>query len=67
MVNDFRGCRDGSILFNLCYSDKIGVPHIVFNNTECIFKKSGIYCYYFIFCESDKKKEKYDKKLCQNF
>ena len=37
MVNDFNGCKDGSILFNLCYSDEISVPHIAFNNTECIF------------------------------
>ena len=34
MVNYFKGCKDGSILFNLCHSDKNGVPHIVFNNIE---------------------------------
>ena len=22
MVNDFKGCKDGSILFNLCYSEE---------------------------------------------
>ena len=44
-INDFKGCKDRSIIFNLCYSDKNGVPHIVFNNIECIFKKSGIYSY----------------------
>ena len=37
MVNDFKGCKDGPILFNLCYSDEINVLHIVFNNIECIF------------------------------
>ena len=52
MVNDFKGCKDGLILFNLCYSDENGVPHIVFNDIECIFRKSGIYSY-LIFCESD--------------
>ena len=56
MVNDFKGCKDGSILFNLCYSDENSVPHIVFYNIECIFKKSGIYSY-LIFCESDKNKD----------
>ena len=56
MVNDFKGCKNGSILFNLCYSDKAGGPHIVFNDTECIFKKSGI-CSYLIFCDSDKNKD----------
>ena len=37
MINDFKGCKDGSILFNLCYSDEINVLHIVFNNIDCIF------------------------------
>ena len=37
MVNDFKGYKDGSVLFNLCYSDENGVPHILFNNIECIF------------------------------
>ena len=56
MVNDFKGCKDGSILFNLCYSDETSVPHIVFNNAECIFKKSGIYSY-LIFFADDKNKD----------
>ena len=50
MVNDFKGCEDGSVLFNLCYSDETGVPHIVFNNIDCIFKKSEIYSYLIFFC-----------------
>ena len=45
MVNDYKGIKDGSLLHNLCYSDETGVPHIVFNNIECIFIKSGIYSY----------------------
>ena len=52
MVYDFKGCKDESILFNLCYSDEINVLHIVFNNIDCIFKKSGIYSY-LIFCKND--------------
>ena len=40
MVNDFKGCKYGSMLSNLCCSDETSVPHIVFNNIECIFKKS---------------------------
>ena len=36
-INDFKRCKDGSVLFNLCYSDEIRVPHIVFNNIECTF------------------------------
>ena len=60
MINDFKGCKDGSILFNLCYSDENDIPHIVLNNIECIFKKSGIYSY-LIFCESDKNKDMINK------
>ena len=56
MVNGFKGCKDGSILFNLYYSKENGVPHIVFNNIECIFKISGIYSY-LIFCKNNKNKD----------
>ena len=34
MVNDFKGCKDGSILFNLSYCEENGVIHIIFNNIE---------------------------------
>ena len=56
LVNDFKGCKDGSTIFNLCYCEENCVPHIVFNNIECIFRKSGIYSY-LIFYESDKNKD----------
>ena len=56
MVNDFKGCKDGSVVFNLCYSDETGVPHIFVNNIECIFRKCGIYSN-LIFCETDKNKD----------
>ena len=55
MINDFKGCRDGSILFNIAYCSEDSVSHIVFNNIECICRKSGIYSC-LIFCESDKNK-----------
>ena len=54
IVNDFKGRKDGSILFNLCYSDE-SVLHVVFNNIECIFKKSGIYSYLIFFADSKNK------------
>ena len=55
MINDFKGIRDGSAILNLCYWEENCIPHIVFNNIECIFKKIGIYSY-LIFCETDKNK-----------
>ena len=55
LINDFKGCKDGSIVFNMVYCENNNVPHIVFNNIECIFRKSGVFSY-LIFCESDKNK-----------
>ena len=55
MNNDFKDCKDGSTIFNMCYSSEDSVLHIVFNNIECIFRKSGVFSY-LIFCESDKNK-----------
>ena len=56
MVNDFKGCKDGSIVFNLCYCSEDSVPHIVFNDIECIFRKCEIDSY-LIFCENNKNKD----------
>ena len=56
MINYIKGCKGLLILFNLCYSDEINVLHIVFNNIDCIFKKSDIYSY-LIFCKNDKNKD----------
>ena len=28
-INDTKQCTDGTIIYNICYNDKIGVPHIV--------------------------------------
>ena len=50
-ANDFKDCKDGSVLFNMSYGDENNVPYIVFNNIECIFRKSGIFSY-LIFCEN---------------
>ena len=48
-------------MFNLCYCEESYVPHKVFNNIECIFRKSGIYSY-LNFCENDK-----NKKMLNNY
>ena len=59
LVNDFKSSKDGSILFNMSYCEENNVRHIVFNNLECTFRKSGIFSY-LIYCESDKNKEMLD-------
>ena len=53
-VSNTKECTDDKMLHNLCYSDKTGVPHIVFNNIGCIF--SGTFSY-LVFCVNDKKKD----------
>ena len=55
MVSDTKQCTDGTMLYNLCYSDKSVVTHVVFNDIACVFKKSGTYSY-LVFCANDKNK-----------
>ena len=59
-VNDFKSSKkDGSILFNMINCEENDAPDIVFNNIECIFRKSDVFSY-LIFCESDKNKKMLD-------
>ena len=37
MVSNAKECTDATMVYNICYSDKIGVPRIDFNNIECFF------------------------------
>ena len=60
-INGFKSCKDGSTIFNIVYGEENNVPCIVFNNIDCIFRKSGIYSH-LIFCESDK-----NKKMLNNY
>ena len=30
LVNDFKGCKDESIVFNMAYCEENNVPHIAF-------------------------------------
>ena len=59
MINDFKDCKDVSTIFNITYCEENSVPHIVFNNIECIFRKSGIFSY-LLFCKSEKNKKMVD-------
>ena len=59
MINDFKSCKDSSTIFNVCYCEENSVPYVVFNNIECIFRKSGVFSY-LTFCESDKNKKMLD-------
>ena len=35
MIGNVKECTHGSVLYNIYYSDKTGVPHIVFDNIDC--------------------------------
>ena len=59
LVNHFKSSKDGSIVFSIAYCEENNVLHIVFNNIECIFRKSRIFDD-LIFCESDENKKMLD-------
>ena len=53
MVSNAKECI---MLYNLCYSDKIGVPHIVFNNIyRLFFQKSNNYSFLIFFADGKNK------------
>ena len=47
LIDDFFTFKDGSIMFNIAYGEENNTPHIVFNNIECIFRKSGVFSFCF--------------------
>ena len=53
MVGNVIECTDGTMFCDIYYSEKTGVPHIVFNNIYCYFKKNGDYSSLF-FCDNRK-------------
>ena len=55
MVSDTKACIDGTMLYNLFYFDKSGVPHIVFNNIDCIFEKWETYSHLIFFVNDENK------------
>ena len=43
LINDFKDCKDGSVLFSIAYCEENSVPYVAWNIIGCIFKKIGIY------------------------
>ena len=56
LFNKFIIIDDLSIMFDVNYCEETNTPHVVFNNIECIFLKSGVFSY-LIFCETEKIKK----------
>ena len=60
LFNKFTIVDDLSVMFDVNYCQENNTPHVVFNNIECVFKKSGVFSY-LIFCETEKNKEMFHK------
>ena len=48
--------NSGSTMYEVFYEKEMNAPYIVFNDIECIFRKSG-QNKYLVFCETDKNKQ----------
>ena len=53
---DFMITKNGSIFFSISYCEEGNTPHIVFNDIECSFRKSGVFSY-LVFCKGDRNKK----------
>ena len=42
VANNAKECTDATMVYYICYSDKIGVPRIDFNNIEFFFSKKVV-------------------------
>ena len=60
LINEFTMFENRSIMFDVNYCKVNNTPYIVFNNIECIFRKSGVFSY-LMFCETEKNKKTLDK------
>ena len=60
LINEFTMFKNRSIMFDVNYSKVNNTSYVVFNNIECIFRKSSVFSY-LIFCETEKSKDMLDK------
>ena len=60
LINEFTIIENGSIMFDISYCDENNVAYIVFNNVECVFRKSGVFSF-LILCDTEKNKNTLDK------
>ena len=54
LIDEIKSFNGESIMFGISYYEESNTPYIVFNNMECIFRKSYINKY-LLFCETEKK------------
>ena len=61
LINEITIFDSESTMFEISYCQENNVPYIVFNNIECIFRKSGINSY-LVFCETEQ-----NEKMLKNY
>ena len=62
LINEFTMFENGSTVFGVSYCWENNTLHIVLNDIECIFRKSGMHSY-LVFCETDRNKRLLDKYI----
>ena len=61
VINEFTIFENSSIIFEINYCQENITLHIVFNNIDCVFRKSCVFSY-LIFCETEK-----NRKMLKNY
>ena len=61
LINEITTFNSGSTMFEISYCEDSNTPYIVFNDIECVFKKSGINKH-LVFCETQE-----NKKMLENY
>ena len=56
LINEFTIFENRSIMFDINYCEKNNIPHVVFNDIVCVFRKRGINSY-LVFCKTKKIKK----------
>ena len=52
LISEITTFKSGSAMFEINYCKESNTPYTVFNDIECVFKKSGINNY-LVFCETE--------------
>ena len=61
LINEITTFKSGSTMFEISYCEESNTPYIVFNDIECVFRKSGINSY-LVFCETEE-----NEKMLKNY
>ena len=61
LINEFAIFENGSTMFDINYCKESNTPYIVFNDIECVLRKSEINSY-LVLCETEK-----NEKMLKNY